>query len=72
MIEHTFKVGRYTCTATYDGPTPITGRAGVLDVTFEWTPFAPPDPSRLTAEERRAYCSERDAFLARVMTAGVH
>jgi hypothetical protein len=71
VIEHTFKVGRYTCTATYDGPTPITGRAGVLDVTFEWTP-APPDPSKLTAAQLKTYHRSERAFLARVMSAGVH
>jgi hypothetical protein len=71
MVEHSFRVGRYTCTATYDGPTPIIGRVGCLCVAFEWTP-APPDFSDLTAEERKTYCSERDTFFARVMSAGMH
>jgi hypothetical protein len=70
-IEDTFQVGCYRCIARYDGPVPVTGKAGVLDVTFEWAP-SPPDPGELTAAELKTYRSERDAFLARVMSVGVH
>jgi hypothetical protein len=71
MVEHSFRVGRYTCTATYDGPTPIIGQVGCLRVALEWSP-AVPDFSRLTAEERKTYRLGRDTFFTRVMSAGVH
>jgi hypothetical protein len=73
MIEHAFRIGRYRCVASYDGPVPVRddGSATVLRTDFEWAPDVP-DWSRFTAAERQAYAAEADAFLAKVMKAGVH
>jgi hypothetical protein len=55
-IEDTFQVGRYRCTARYDGPVPVPGP--VLRVECEWMPDVP-DWDRLTPAERAAYESRQ-------------
>jgi hypothetical protein len=68
MIEHSFRVGRYRCTARYDGPVPAPGP--ILRTDYEWTPNVP-DWDNLTPAERSAYEAASETFEIKVRKASM-
>jgi len=61
VLSREYPVGRYRVTFT----SPALAPGAVLAMTAEWSPRVPP---KLSARERAAYQTARDAFLCELMS----